>query len=257
MMSIIFKILRYLKKHRNKVKNIIIAICILALIISLMIVSSYKSLYNEQAQTALTAQVEKERAEATKKVLKEQIQEYENQIAENEKTIDELKEKVEEVSKKKSALSATNLSKKVSTANSDTDYSMTTYIWQQLQAQGLNDYVCAGILGNIMAEVGGQTLDISRWFNYAGNSNYYGICQWAGSRKTRLLNNFGTSLEAQVEFLCVELFERIPRDNLFYDMQNEKEAALYFAKYYEGCSSKHYSVRQVNATTALNYFTNR
>jgi hypothetical protein len=68
------------------------------------------------------------------------------------------------------------------------------------------------------------------------------------------LNSFGTSLEAQLEFLSVELFEVIPKGNAFYSMQNEQEAALYFAKYYERCSSKYYSVRQRNATKALQYF---
>ena len=37
---------------------------------------------------------------------------------------------------------------------------------------GWNDYVCAGIVGNLMAEVGGQTLNIDPQL---GNS-YYGIC---------------------------------------------------------------------------------
>ena len=256
-MSIIFKILSYLKKHSNLIKNIIIAICVVAVIVGAICANNYKSLYNEQMKAATEAESEKNTAVADKEKLNQQIQEYQNQIAENEKTIDELKEKVEEVNKKKAQQQATALSKKVSIVNSDTDYSQSTYIWNQLKSRGFNDYICAGIIGNIMAEVGGQTLDISRWSTYAGNSNYYGICQWSGSRKSRLLNNFGTSLEAQVEFLCVELFEIIPHNNSFYNMQNEKEAALYFAKYYERCSSKHYSSRQTNATKALNYFTGK
>ena len=120
---------------------------------------------------------------------------------------------------------------------------------------GLNEYVCAGILGNIMAEVGGQTLDISRWAQYsAANTKYYGICQWSGGRKNRLLNDFGTTLEDQIRFLSVELFEVIPKNSSFYNMQDEKQAALYFAKYYERCGTGSYSVRQSNATKALNYF---
>ena len=125
-----------------------------------------------------------------------------------------------------------------------------------MKAQGWNDYVCAGIMGNLMAEVGGQTLDISRWAQYsATNTKYYGICQWAGSRKQRLLNDFGTTLESQLRFLSVELFEVIPKGSSFYNMQDEKEAALYFAKYYERCGTSSYSVRQSNATIALQYFT--
>ena len=105
-----------------------------------------------------------------------------------------------------------------------------------------------------MAEVGGQSLDISRWPQYS-QGTYYGICQWAGSRKNRLLNDFGTTLDDQIRFLSVELFEVIPIENSFYNMQDEREAALYFAKYYERCSSKYYSVSQNNATKALTYFT--
>ena len=33
-------------------------------------------------------------------------------------------------------------------------------IWHYLKKLGYNDYVCAGIMGNIMAECGGQTLNI-------------------------------------------------------------------------------------------------
>ena len=255
-MSIIFKILKYLKKHSNLIKNIITAVCLIAALIGVIFAINYKSLYNEQTEAASIAVEEKNAAVADKEKLNQQIQEYENQIAEKDKTIDELEEKVEEVKRKKSAASITNLSNTYTISPStDADYSQATYIWNYLKGLGLNDYVCAGIMGNIMAEVGGQTLDISRWSTYAGNSYYYGICQWAGSRKSRLLNDFGTSLEAQVKFLGVELFEVIPSDNSFYNMQNEKEAALYFAKYYERCNSKHYSVRQQNATAALQYFT--
>jgi hypothetical protein len=57
-----------------------------------------------------------------------------------------------------------------------------------------------------------------------------------------------------VKFLYDELLEVIPKGSSFYNLKNEKEAALYFAKYYERCSSKYYSIRQSNATKALNHF---
>jgi outer membrane murein-binding lipoprotein Lpp len=136
------------------------------------------------------------------------------------------------------------------TAKAATAYPNASKIWTFLKEQGYNDYVCAGIMGNIMAEVGGQTLNIEP---YLGNS-YYGICQWGGGRKTRLLNSFGSSLEAQLSFLAVELPEVIPTNSSFYSIQNEQQAALYFAQYYERCSSSTYSIRQQNATKAYNYF---
>jgi outer membrane murein-binding lipoprotein Lpp len=136
------------------------------------------------------------------------------------------------------------------TAEAASTYPNASKIWAFLKEQGYNDYVCAGIMGNIMAEVGGQTLNIEP---YLGNS-YYGICQWGGGRKTRLLNSFGSSLEAQLSFLAVELPEVIPTGSSFYSIQNEQQAALYFAQYYERCSSSTYSIRQQNATKAYNYF---
>ena len=56
------------------------------------------------------------------------------------------------------------------------EYPVATTIWYYLKDLGYNDYVCAGILGNIMAEVGGQTLNIQHWL---GGYGYYGMCQWS------------------------------------------------------------------------------
>ena len=51
-------------------------------------------------------------------------------------------------------------------------------IWYYLKKLGYNDYVCAGIMGNIMAECGGQTLNIQPYI-YNSTFEYYGICQWS------------------------------------------------------------------------------
>ena len=40
----------------------------------------------------------------------------------------------------------------------------------------------------------------------------------------------------------------------FVNLNNEKKAALAFAKCYERCGSGSYYVRQTNATKALNFF---
>ena len=55
------------------------------------------------------------------------------------------------------------------------EYPVATTIWNYLKDLGHNDYVAAGILGNIMAEVGGHTLDIQPTLS---NGTYYGMCQW-------------------------------------------------------------------------------
>lgn len=185
--------------------------------------------------------------------LNKTVQDQQKQLEEYQNQVEQLKQQVETLEKEKKSLTSKLAAK---TTYPDKDYVQSTAVWNHLKSLGLNDYVCAGILGNIMAEVGGQTLDISRWATYS-RETYFGICQWAGGRKTRLLNEYGDTLEAQYTFLGVELFEVIPKNNSFYDMQDEKEAALYFAKYYERCGSSSYSVRQKNATVALNYFTGK
>ena len=249
-MDIIFKILKYLKKNSNLIKSVIIIALVVTLVIQSILMGSYKSSYEEEVKSGSTVQSELDTLKQENADLKSDISNYEQYILDKDDQIQQLEE--ENASLKETANRLANAQK--GTFVADGNYDQATQVWNYLRDLGLNPYVCAGILGNIMAEVGGQTLDISRWVVYSGHG-YYGICQWSGSRKERLLNDFGTTLEDQIRFLSVELFEVIPKDNSFYNMQDEQQAALYFAKYYERCSSKYYSVRQSNATKALEYFT--
>lgn len=74
------------------------------------------------------------------------------------------------------------------------EYPVATQIWRYMKEQGWNDYVCAGIMGNIMAEVGGQTLNIRYTLS---SGNYYGMCQWSRSYS----KVWGSGLETQCDFL--------------------------------------------------------
>ena len=249
-MNIIFKILKYLRENTNLVKNIIIVILIVATIISSIIASAAKSSHakEELTNTSLNSTITELQKEVNS--LKITVRDYEQIIKDKDARINALESEIQDVKETSKKLAEA----KSNTFKADGNYDQAREVWNYLRDLGLNEYVCAGILGNIMAEVGGQTLDISRWPIYSKNG-YYGICQWAGNRKTRLLNDFGTTLDDQIRFLSVELFEVIPKENSFYSMQDEKEAALYFAKYYERCGSGSYNVRQTNATKALQYFT--
>ena len=124
---------------------------------------------------------------------------------------------------------------------------------------GWNDYVCAGIMGNLMAEVGGQTLNIQYWLR--GNG-YYGMCQWnRGYSKV-----WGADLATQCNFLRDTIkydldtfgyaYAKGFNYNSFLNMSNEREGAKAFAKCYERCSSSTYTIRQNNATRAYEYFVN-
>ena len=249
-MDIIFKILKYLKKNSNLIKSVIMIALVVIIAIQSIAIINYKSSYKEEVKSGSTMQSELDTLKQENEDLKSDISNYEDYIADKDEQIQQLEKENTELKDTANKLA----SAKNGTFKADGNYDQATQVWNALKQLGLNDYVCAGIIGNIMAEVGGQTLDISRWPVYSQNT-YYGICQWAGSRKQRLLNDFGTTLEDQIRFLSVELFEVIPKDNSFYNMQDEQEAALYFAKYYERCGSGSYNVRKSNATKALEYFT--
>lgn len=141
------------------------------------------------------------------------------------------------------------------------EYPYATYIWNYFKELDYNDYVIAGIIGNLMSEVGGSTLNIKYWSTSAGNG-YYGMCQWSKS----YAEVWGKSLKEQCDFLAktiqyeLDTFGYAYKKNFnykqFLSLTNEKEAAKAFAKCYERCNSAGISRRQRNATVAYNYFVN-
>lgn len=141
--------------------------------------------------------------------------------------------------------------------NKATEYPAATQIWRYMKAQGWNDYVCAGIMGNLMAEVGGQTLNIRYTLS---SGNYYGMCQWSRGYS----EVWGAGLEGQCNFLRDTIkyefdtygfkYQKGFNFNSFLNMTDAQQAALAFAKSYERCGSGSYNVRQKNALKAYNYF---
>ena len=139
------------------------------------------------------------------------------------------------------------------------EYPEATQVWLYMKDLGWNDYVCAGIMGNLMAETGGQTLNLNPKLY---TNNYYGICQWNKNHKSKI---WGKSLQKQLEYLesniksefdtYGSIYKKGFDFNAFLALENEQEAALAFAKSYERCGSAYYEVRQKNAIKAYNYFT--
>ena len=140
------------------------------------------------------------------------------------------------------------------------EYPAATQIWRYMKDLGWNDYVCAGIMGNLMAEVGGQTLDIQYWLQ--GNG-YYEMCQWNKAYKNGV---WGADLNGQCDFLRDTIkyeidtfgyaYQKGFNFNSFLNMSNERDAAKAFAKCYERCGSSTYTIRQKNAEKAYDYFVN-
>lgn len=137
------------------------------------------------------------------------------------------------------------------------EYPVATYIWSYFKDLGYSDQVCAGILGNIMAEVGGQTLDIQ--YN-TRSASYYGMCQWSKAYS----EVWGASLEEQCNYLEDTIkyefdtfgyaYKKGFKYEDFLNITDARDAAIAFAKCYERCGSGSYNVRKQNAITAYNYF---
>lgn len=75
-----------------------------------------------------------------------------------------------------------------------------TQVWKYLKSYGYSDSVAAGIIGNMMRECGGDTLDLD--WDVVGHFNgdeFYGLCQWC-LRYTP--SNFkGATIKEQCEYL--------------------------------------------------------
>lgn len=142
------------------------------------------------------------------------------------------------------------------------EYPEATKVWLYLKSLGYNDYICAGILGNIMAEVGGNTLSINPSL-YDNTYKYYGMCQWSLEYYPDIQD---LSLEKQCDFLKGNIKEEIDTFGHLYQkdfdyeefisLSDCREAALAFAKTYERCNAKYYNIRKNNAEIAYKYFVN-
>ena len=167
-MSIIFKILKYLKNYSNLIKNVLIIALAFMLVINTICFYNCRSSYKEEVsvlQTELDSlSTKNEELETKASAQEETLAENEKVLLEKDAQIQKLESSVEALEKENTELKKHATSKPTTSTNTTTQasgkYSQATQVWNGLKALGLNDYVCAGIMGNIMAEVGGQTLDI-------------------------------------------------------------------------------------------------
>lgn len=142
------------------------------------------------------------------------------------------------------------------------EYPVATQVWRYMKEElGWNDYVCAGVMGNMMAEVGGQTLNLQPYLYGHSGANYYGLCQWSSRYYPSIQ---GADVDAQLDFLAstvkkeLDTYGYLFRSGLDYEafcnLTDAEDAAMAFAKAYERCGSGSYEVRQRNAINAYNYF---
>ena len=187
------------------------------------------------------------------------IDELNTAIASGKYTFDAMYVMVEEMTRleQDALLLLVDISKFQSWMN---QYPYATEVWFRLRSEGMSPAAVAGILGNMMAETGGGTLNF-RPGAYDGSGCFYGICQWSTYYYPQVN---GADFDYQVNFLI----ETMPKEYKnfgfayqrgftledFYNMESPEAAAMAFAKIYERCGSSSYSWRQHGARVAYDYF---
>lgn len=143
------------------------------------------------------------------------------------------------------------------------EYPVATQVWLYMKNElGFSDTVCAGIMGNMMAECGGCWTSNLDWD--VSSSSGYGMIQWLGGRKQQLFSIYGNqpSIEDQLNFMKDELYGTNGVTKQVTDSQLDKiinaetpeDCAYAFACYYERCGEGHRWVRRDYARRAYEYF---
>lgn len=123
------------------------------------------------------------------------------------------------------------------------EYAVAEQVWNIMKSYGWSDVICAGIMGNMMRECGGDTLQLNP---YAQNS-HYGLCQWS---RTYHYGAWGKDVAGQLEYLKGSLNIAI-----FDGCTTPEEVAGVFCDKYErpGSRDPRYK-RLANARAAYEYF---
>lgn len=223
---------------------------------------------NSQLQSEKSQlQQDVEQLEEQKAQLEQKLKESEDTIDNKNKEIDSLKAEVVLKRKQQQAtlikLSSNTTISKASTLP-EGEYPEARLIWNTIKSWGYSDNVVAGIIGNMMAEVGGGTLaGLSNWHT---DGCGYGLIQWTSGRQRLLKQLYGArpNIEQQLQFIKNELTGQngVNRQvteaqyNELLNASSPEAAAMTFAKYYERCGSSYRAKRQSFARTAYNYFVN-
>lgn len=153
----------------------------------------------------------------------------------------------------------------IATTRSLEKYPEAKLIWDTMRSWGWSPETCAGIIGNMMAEVGGKTLDLSDWDSNGGCG--YGLIQWTDGRRATIKKRYGAypTIEEQLLFMKDELFgtnnttKQVSQEVLDIILnkngsQTPETVAYAFACYYERCHQNYRWMRRDLARKAYDYF---
>lgn len=150
------------------------------------------------------------------------------------------------------------------------EYPEATHIWLYMRNEfNWSPETCAGIIGNMMAEVGGGTLDLSDWD--LDESCGYGLIQWIDGRRKILNQRYGKrpTIEEQLKYMYDEMFGYNNTEKQIYNLkyknalsiiinksgeETPEHIAFVFATEFERCANQHREMRKGYARIAYEYF---
>ena len=133
-------------------------------------------------------------------------------------------------------------------------------IWRHFSNLGFSDAAICGIIGNMMVETSGGSLNLNPTI-YDASRSYYGLCQWSLYYRPHVT---GMSFERQLDYLASDMPNEFKtfgykyysgfNYEAFKNMTSPADAAIAFAKVYERCASGSYNQRIAAANKVFNYF---
>ena len=135
-----------------------------------------------------------------------------------------------------------------------------TKTYEYLTQRNFSSAAACGIIGNMMIETSGGTLDLKPYV-YSPSGNFYGLCQWSVKYYSGAKD---LPFEHQLDYLLGTLpwefktFGWLYKEGFDFEdfivMTDPEEAALAFAVVYERCGPASYGLRQEAARKAYEYF---
>ena len=131
-------------------------------------------------------------------------------------------------------------------------------VYEYLTLRNFSKASACGIIGNMMIETSGGTLDLKPYV-YSPSGNFYGLCQWSTKYYSGAKD---LPFEHQLDYLLgtmpweFKTFGWLYKDDFdfenFIQMKDPAEAALAFAVVYERCGPASYNLRKEAAVKAYN-----
>ena len=192
--------------------------------------------------------------------LQQSIKAISDAISSNEYTIYAVDEMVLETIRLKAVITAVESDIERYTAWEQEHY-YAAKTWEFFKKNGFSDVVTSAIIGNMMIETSGGTLNLKPAV-YSSGGGFYGLCQWSLYYRPHVAD---MSFEDQLVYLYDDLeyefntfgfcYKRGFTYEDFLAMEDPAKAALSFAKVYERCGEGSYGARERAAVVAYEYFT--